>query len=52
MRTGGESPGDVTEYVNLWGPTQQDTSQKSPYNVYINKEECNIYVTYQSIWCC
>lgn len=28
--TGGESsPGDVTEYVNLWGPTQQDTLQKS-----------------------
>lgn len=37
--SGESSPGGVTEYVNLSGPTQQDTSQKNPHTAHINKDK-------------
>lgn len=33
--SGESSPGDGTEHVNLLGPSQQDTLQKTPYTVKI-----------------
>lgn len=35
--SGESSPGDVTEYVNLLGPSRQESLQKSPYTVQMKK---------------